>query len=62
MATQFGHCAGFVTIPGGKLFVHEENPGAVLPVLRDFLLLDRCAHKGSLERVAGSAAHTFGEM
>ncbi len=41
MATQLGNCAGFVTIPGGKLFVHEEMPEAVLPILLDFLLGDQ---------------------
>ena len=40
MATQLGNCAGFVALPGGKLFVHEEMPDAVLPVLLDFLLGD----------------------
>ena len=38
MATQLGNCAGFVMLPGGKLFVHEEMPEAVLPVLLDFLV------------------------
>jgi haloalkane dehalogenase len=41
MATQLGNCAGFVTVPGGKLFVHEEKPDAVLQILLDFLLRDR---------------------
>ena len=38
MAAQLGNCAGFVTIPKGKLFVHEEMPEAVLPILLDSLL------------------------
>lgn len=42
MAGQLGNCAGFVTIPGGKLFVHEEMPQALVPVLRNFLLRDGC--------------------
>ena len=38
MANQLKHCAGFITIPGGKLFVQEEMPGAVLTILRTFLV------------------------
>jgi pimeloyl-ACP methyl ester carboxylesterase len=52
MAVQFANCAGFVAIPGGKLFVHEEMPQAVLPVLRDFLLLDRKVPDAAVSSVA----------
>ena len=41
MAIQLGNCAGFVTVPRGKLFIHEEMPDVVLPILLDFLLRDR---------------------
>jgi pimeloyl-ACP methyl ester carboxylesterase len=41
MAAQLANCAGFVTVPHGKLFVHEEMPDVVLPILLDFLLRDR---------------------
>ena len=40
MTSQFGNCSGFVTIPRGKLFIHEEMPEQVLPILLDFLLRD----------------------
>jgi pimeloyl-ACP methyl ester carboxylesterase len=43
MAAQFADCAGFVTVPNGKLFVHEEMPEVVLPILLDFLLRDGAA-------------------
>lgn len=38
MVAQFANCAGFITIPGGKLFVQEEMPDAVLAALRTFLV------------------------
>jgi pimeloyl-ACP methyl ester carboxylesterase len=38
MAAQFGNCRGFVTVPGARLFVHEEKPEAIVKIVRDFLL------------------------
>ena len=40
MVSQLAKCAGFVSIPGGKLFVHEELPEQVLAPLLDFLVLE----------------------
>ncbi len=38
MVAQFGNCKGFVTIPGAKLFAHDEKPEEVARVARDLLL------------------------
>ena len=38
MVPQLANCVGFVTIEGGKLFVHEEMPRQVLPPVLDFLI------------------------
>jgi pimeloyl-ACP methyl ester carboxylesterase len=56
MAAQLGNCAGFVTVPGGKLFVHEEMPDVVLPILLDFLLRAGAAANA----VAALPAHAAG--
>jgi pimeloyl-ACP methyl ester carboxylesterase len=57
MAAQLANCAGFVTVPGGKLFVHEEMPHLVLPILLDFFLRARGA--GAMSHVADiRSAHT----
>jgi haloalkane dehalogenase len=37
MATQFPNVLGFASVPRGKLFMHEEIPGAVLRPLLNFL-------------------------
>ena len=37
MAEQLPNCAGFVTVPGGKLFVHEEKPAEVARLALEFL-------------------------
>jgi pimeloyl-ACP methyl ester carboxylesterase len=37
MADQLANCHGFVTVPGAKLFVHEEKPETVARIALDFL-------------------------
>jgi pimeloyl-ACP methyl ester carboxylesterase len=37
MATQFPHVAHFWSIPGGKLFVQEEQPDKVAALVLEFL-------------------------
>jgi len=60
MAVQLANCAGFVAIPGGKLFVHEEMPEAVLPVLRDFFLQGRPVSARMVEPLGALAAQHAG--
>jgi haloalkane dehalogenase len=41
IADQLPACEGFVTVPGAKLFVHEEKPAEVARVAREFLVRGR---------------------
>ena len=54
MVSQLANCAGFVSIPGGKLFVQEELPEQVLAPLLDFLV--REPHAGDTHTPPGGSA------
>ncbi len=37
MADQLANCKAFITVPGAKLFVHEEKPETVARIALEFL-------------------------